>query len=243
MLEKEDRTFIKHMKGLFNPAQLAEIRQHYQTIENAQPTDGITERERQALLRGESTDQLRMLTDWYAVWRNPELADILNPYTLVTYPVQVRHVKAMNHHVPWHQDIGYMKLLGDRAPKQVITCFIPLEAEPAKCTTIQFATLADGGEKKDLAHVARDGFGAGIDTENFNRTFHFDLSLGDALVFGDHVVHRTYLPEGCQVNRRSLEFRLIMPEHAVIGRDCFDICAQKFIKIGESQQREVSTIE
>ncbi len=242
MLEKDNRSFASHVKGLFNPAQLSALRDHYQQIESSQQPESVSERERLALLRGESTDKLRMLTAWYTIWQDEALAGKFAPYTYVTYPVQVRHVQALNHHVPWHQDIAYMRLLGNRAPKQVITCFVPLEPEPSKCTTIQFAQSEDAAPQTEYSHVLLDGFGAGIVNDNFEKKFHFELSLGDALVFGDHALHRTYLPSGCVVKRRSLEFRLVMPEHVVIGRDYYDINKKCFVAINEIGEVQISTV-
>ena len=57
----------------------------------------------------------------------------------------------------------------------------------------------------------------------------FDLNFGDALIFGDHAVHRTYCPEGATNERRSLEFRLTRPEHALKGKDYFDVASSRWV--------------
>jgi hypothetical protein len=235
MVDLDNRVFVKQVKGLFKPELLTMLREKVSDLGNKQSRESISEREKNAVERGESTDTLRMQTTWYDVWKDPVarsiLLDAIAPFTYVIYPVQVRHVrKAHQHHVPWHQDIAYIRLLGKRSHLQVITCFIPLEAEPAKCTTIQYAF--DNHENPDhvYKHTPLEGFGAGIADLDFKNVKHFDLELGDALIFGDHTLHRTYLPENCNVERRSLEFRLVLPEHAICDKDYFDIKSLAFVR-------------
>jgi len=59
---------------------------------------------------------------------------------------------------------------------------------------------------------------------------HFDLTLGDALVFGDLTIHRTFLPPGATVERRSLEFRLVRPDEAIADKDYFDLDSGLFVR-------------
>jgi hypothetical protein len=129
-----------------------------------------------------------------------------------------------------------MRLLGDRGHSRVITCFIPLEPKPAKCTTIEFAFDNASDPDKIYEHTQRDGFDAGLSPELFTRRRHFDLELGDALVFGDLTLHRTYTPPGCAVERRSLEFRLIRPQDMLADKDYFDLAAQDFIKTDATRE-------
>ena len=79
------------------------------------------------------------------------------------------------------------------------------------------------------------GVGGGLIGSDFQDVFHFDLALGDALVFGDLALHRTFTPKGAHVERRSLEFRLIMPESARLGLDYFDLENVAFVKKGETK--------
>lgn len=234
-----ERLQLKHEKNLFDKALLASLRENIVSEVKSNDLNALSEREQNAILRGESSDKQRMQSIWYHVWRDhPSLEHLLNavdPYHYVMFPVQVRQVKANDHHVPWHQDIGYMLLLGNKAPKQVITCFIPLEEKPADCTTLQFC-LDNLNETQPvtLKHQLTNNFGAGLVETEFNQVKHFDLELGDALIFGDHIIHRTFLPEGCNPNRRSLEFRLLKKEHLLPNRDYFDIAARQFIKTDEN---------
>ncbi len=240
MEDMNSRLFLKHERNLFDPGLLANLRIKMDALRHAhEKRSSLTQRELHAVNRGESADKTRMQSHWYRVWQSGDshsrLVRTLSPYRYVTFPVQVRHVTAVNHYVPWHQDIGYMKLLGNRAPKQVMTCFIPLEPEPSQCTTIQFA-LDNFHDKQmqEYVHQSVNQFGAGIINHNFSDLKHFPLSLGDALIFGDYVLHRTFLPDGCQPERRSLEFRLVKPEHVLPGKDYFDIITGQFVLTNEN---------
>ena len=237
MVNPHNRIFIEHAQGLFNPAILTKLREQFIAFEkNDALKANVSEREAAAIERGESSDRMRMQDCWYDVWRNPvskeKLIEALDPFTWVMFPVQVRHVRTnAGHAVPWHQDAGYMKLHpAEKRHNKIVTCFVPIEAEPRNHTTIQFCT--DNKDQPDIAfdHEAMAGFGAGLDGNGYKNVFHYDLNLGDALVFGDLALHRTFTPEGAQVQRRSLEFRLIDPADALPGKDYFDIKQQVFVQ-------------
>ena len=239
MVVKDNRYFFSNVEDLFDKNKLTELRELFikSAKDNNTPDKVLTERELKALERGESSDKMRMQDAWYSVWTSPSgnknLAELFDPYTYVTFPVQVRHVRQANHKVPWHQDIGYMRVLKDKGHQQVITCFIPIEPEPYTCTTVEFAD--DEIAKTEISHENLDGFGAGLNGDNFKNKIHYNQKLGDALVFGDFALHRTYTPEGWNVERRSLEFRLIKPEHRLANKDYFDIKLGKFIKTNENK--------
>lgn len=246
-MDMNNRVFVKHVKSLFHPEILNNLREKINIIAANQEQKEITSREHEAVARGESADGTRMKADWYSVWQHSTsrkmLFDHIGPFTYVIYPVQVRHVtKAYTHEVPWHQDIAYIRLLGKRSHYQVITCFVPLEKEPAKCTTLQFAFDNLTEKDKVYDHIPMAGFGAGIQNVNFRELKHFDLQLGDALIFGDHTLHRTYLPEGCQIERRSLEFRLICPQHAIADKDYYNIENGTFIYLNDKKTITASSI-
>ncbi len=236
MIDPEKRIFVEHAVGLFDPEELSRIREDFDRVRGARLREAsLTDRERAAVRRGESADAVRKRERWYDVWKHPRsmegLLERIRPFTYVTYPVQVRHVTEVEHYVPWHQDRGYIDLLGQRGPRLIITCFLPLEPEPATRTTIEFALdNTDEQPERVRQHVAMDGFGAGIPDADFQRRRHFDLAFGDALIFGELTLHRTFTPPGAVANRRSLEFRLIRPADALPGRDYFDVEAQRFIQ-------------
>ncbi len=147
MVVKDNRYFFSNVEDLFDKNKLTELRELFikSAKDNNSPDKVLTERELKALERGESSDKMRMQDTWYSVWTSPSgnknLAELFDPYTYVTFPVQVRHVRQANHKVPWHQDIGYMRVLKDKGHQQVITCFIPIEPEPYTCTTVEFEDI------------------------------------------------------------------------------------------------------
>jgi len=236
-MTQANRSEVVHERAMFNPAILTELRDYLLAIEsNKNSSADLNERERAAVERGESSDALRMDQRWYEVWRtlSPAGRSLLGPFSLVRFPVQVRHVRGESHKVPWHQDAGYIRLLGTNAPRQVITCFIPLDPDPQTRTTLQFAEMQANVE---FEHRKAGAFGAGIEQLAPKRIYHFDLALGDALVFGDLAVHRTYTAPGAKLERCSLEFRLLVPEDGVAGRDYFDVDTSRFIQIGSATNR------
>ena len=79
-----------------------------------------------------------------------------------------------------------MKLLGKKAPKKTITCFVPLNENPKNHSSIEFAILKN---KKVLTHQKVGLFNKGIKTK-IDKKKRFNLNLGDALVFDDRILHR-----------------------------------------------------
>ena len=237
MIDQKTRVFVKHVKGMFQPTLLREIRAFLNKVEAERQALAQSERERQAVSRGETSDALRMDVRWYDVWRSPSSLALktVGPFTWVVYPPQVRLVREKNHFVPWHQDIGYQKMLGPRAHKRLITCFIPIDDDPAKRTTLQFARE----EMPELKHVPMDRFGAGLENPNFKDLAQYELELGDALVFGDLTFHRTFVPPQGIVERRSLEFRLIQPSDALENKDYFDSKSGFFVRKDGSKREQL----
>ncbi len=168
---------------------------------------------------GASTDAFRMDPRWYDPWRgsNAQLIERMRPYTWLLYPVMIRHITAPSHLVPWHQDIAYVRRMA-RVHPRLITCFVPLELEPSRTASLEFAL----GEFGDLAHADHDEHGPGLDGP-FAETVRFPLALGDALIFGDHTPHRSVTAADGVIDRRSFEFRAVVPQDALDDRDYFDL--------------------
>ena len=82
----------------------------------------------------------------------------------------------------------------------------------------------------ELDHVPGKGFGATLSDVNFSKLEHYELELGDCLIFGDLAVHRTFMPPGGMIERESLEFRLVRPDDALDIKDYFDIQAGGFVR-------------
>jgi len=228
MKYSESRTFVNRVHSIFNPLLLTELRIHMDTIWTEQQVKAKTDREQIAINNGTASDALRMDSRWYDVWcgLTPQMIEVFSPYTWVIFPPMIRIVREQNHLVPWHQDIGYMRLLGARGHNQIITCFIPIDKEPSKHTTLQFAL----DELPELEHVSTTDYrGVGIKDANFSKLEYYELELGDCLVFGDLAAHRTFVPPNARLERRSLEFRLTQPNMALSNKDYFDIESSTFI--------------
>ena len=92
--------------------------------------------------------------------------------------------------------------------KKTITCFVPLNENPKNHSSIEFAILKN---KKVLNHEKIGLFNKGIKIK-IDKKKRFNLSLGDALVFDDRILHRTYFKKKNSENRFSLEFRMTSKE-------------------------------
>jgi hypothetical protein len=222
------RTHVLHARRVFAPEVLRGLRGYLATLGGTRVARPASAREAHAIRRGESSDALRLDPTWLDAFDapSPALLDAIGAHSWVAYPPQVRAVRAPSHLVPWHQDVGYQRLLGTRAHRRHVTCFVPLDDDPRRRPSIEFALVPVG----ELVHVARDGFAAGLDGAPPGPRVTFELALGDALLFGDLVPHRTYVPDPAQAERCSLEFRLVRPDEAVADKDYFDVRAGRFTR-------------
>jgi len=222
------RHAVAHVRGAFAPARLRALRSHLDRVCDERQTQAATTREHTAIARGEASDALRLDPTWMDAFRDPSraLLDAIGHATWVAFPPQVRRVTTAAHLVPWHQDVAYQRLLGPRGHDQHVTCFVPLDEDPARRPTIEFVA----GRCTELPHGAASGFGAGLDEAPAGPHALFRLALGDALVFGDLVPHRSFVPDPSQPERRSLEFRLVRPCDAVADKDYFDIPSGAFTR-------------
>ncbi|WP_341913727.1 phytanoyl-CoA dioxygenase family protein [Ferrovibrio terrae] len=234
MLETKTRSFVHHMRGMFDVATLRQVREHFDAVEHDRQAQVKNDTERQRLRIGASTDAFRADPVWYDVWRNasPILIERMRPFTWLLYPVMIRHITEQAHLVPWHQDIGYVRRMA-RVHRQLVTCFVPLEYKPAEASSLEFAV----GDFPEFEHVTMEDHGAGINRE-FKDTVSFSLDFGDALVFGDHTPHRTTRGPDGSVQRRSFEYRGIMPADALPGKDYFDIESGEMVHVPLEQRRE-----
>lgn len=216
-----ERHRVTHVRAAIAPDVLRALRAHLEAVAGERQARAASERERRAIARGESSDALRLDQRWYDAFRSPShaLLAALGDATWVVYPPQVRKVADSRHHVPWHQDVGYQRLLGGRGHARHVTCFVPLDEDPALRPSVEFVA----GTFTELPHDASHGFGAGLDGAPAGPRARFALALGDALVFGDLVPHRTFVPDPERRERRSLEFRLVRPCDALAGKDYFDV--------------------
>lgn len=188
----------------------------------------MSQREMAAINRGEMPDVVRLNTIWYKIYKkNSTFLKKILPYSFVMYPPQIRNVKKKLDKVPWHQDRAYMKLLGKKAPKKTITCFVPLNENPKNHSSIEFAILKN---KKVLTHQKVGLFNKGIKTK-IDKKKRFNLNLGDALVFDDRILHRTYFKNKNTENRFSLEFRMTSKRFLTKKKDFYSIEEDRIIKL------------
>ncbi len=236
MLDTQSRSFVHHMRGMFDVPVLKAVRTHFDAVEHERQSQVKTETERQRLSIGASTDAFRMDPVWYNPWRNASAAliDRMRPFTWLLFPVMIRHVTEEGHLVPWHQDIGYVRRMA-RVHKHLVTCFVPLEFEPTKASSLEFAL----GSHPEYDHIVMGGHGAGIDRE-FTDTASFALDFGDALVFGDHTPHRTTRGPDGSVRRRSFEYRAVMPSDALPDKDYFDIETGQMVRLSSDAVRHAA---
>lgn len=238
------RAFVRQLIGTFNPDILTNLRDRLDHFERLETSSPLSQREHFAQKRGELNDYGRMQDFWWDVWRKPlskpNLTKILEPFTWVVFPPNVRSIKrSAGQRTPWHQDAGFIKLLPpERQHSKIITVFLPLEEDPSSHTTLEFS-LENIDSPTELTHEPKDDFGAGLNCDPKDR-FHHKLSLGDALVFGDLTLHRTFTPPNCRLERRSLEFRLCIPSDGLREKDYFDITSGMFVTIDGSQKERLS---
>jgi hypothetical protein len=224
------QSHFAHISGLFNTLTLDRVRTAFVGREAMgwQPKD---EGERKRVEIGAAPNDFRLDTSWYDVWNDANPAGLaeFGPFTYALFPVHIRHVVKTGHLVPWHQDAAYVALMPKRHAS-VITCFVPLEPDPRDVSTLEFAV----GDYPLLPHEPQDGHGAAIKQHPFPQVMRFDLAFGDALVFGDHVPHRTVPGRDGKIDRRSFEFRLTKPQDALPGKDYFDLVTRKFVQTPET---------
>lgn len=227
-IESPERSRVAHVRAAIAPDVLRVLRAYLERVSAERQAQAATARERSAIERGEGSDALRLDPIWMDALRSPSraLLDAIGDATWVAFPPQVRSVAASHHLVPWHQDVAYQRLLGPRGHDRHVTCFVPLDEDPARRPTIEYVV----GRFDELPHDAASGFGAGLPEAPAGPHALFELALGDALVFGDLVPHRSVVPDPRRPERRSLEFRLVRPCDAVAGKDYFDISSGAFTR-------------
>lgn len=187
---------------------------------------------------GLAPNAIRLSEHWYSIWKQLPLKlwdDRVAQFNQVIFPPMLRTVQNEDHFVAWHQDEAYMKGLGDRGHKSVITCFIPMNDNPSEVPTLEFGInpSQDSVEHLVLSKSANnyDIDPALLPTED-NR-ISFKLNQGDALFFGQHVLHQTYWtgPKNYDT-RTTIEFRLTRDGYLLDDKDYYDLKNQSFYKTG-----------
>ena len=183
---------------------------------------------------GVAPDELRLNEEWYQIWKAADLTkfrDYVPDFSEAIYPPQIRTVRNLRALVPWHQDATYMKALGKRGHTEVISCFLPLDEDPENRPTLEFCI---DPEQRPIEAVVRDDtvFNkfdvAQDDVPAAGKCRTFKLNLGDAFIFGQHVLHRTHVVSDRFPERTSMEFRLTKPRGVVPGKDYFSLNTMRF---------------
>ena len=196
------------------------------------------ERSRKGEEVGVAPDEVRLSEEWYDIWKRGDLAKFRSyvpAFSEVVYPPQIRTVRNVRAMVPWHQDATYMEALGKRGHSEVITCFIPLDDEAENRPTLQFCIDPAQGAVRAIRRMEVD-FNqfdvADADRPAPEKCRTFKLALGDAFVFGKHVLHRTYAASEVFAERNSMEFRLTTAGSLVPGKDYFSLRTMCFYRAG-----------
>lgn len=221
-----ERTAVRLEKCFFEPNTVAKVCDRCHALLDQAAYEELSERERTLLAQGASPNQVRLATDWFLPWTEnvDEKLAAVGAFRWVIYPVQVRRMTASSEGVPWHQDLGYQRAL-PKAHERVITCFLPLDEEPFARSTLEFGEYQ--GEYLD--HHREGNFDAVLNGPRFQHLHYYLLERGDCLLFGDLAPHRTFVPPDCERARTTIEYRLIQPEHALPGKDYFDISSGAFV--------------
>jgi hypothetical protein len=231
MIDPTDRCFVKNVEQLFSRDALIRTREYLKNIWKTIDPDALSAREKKNhLIFGVAPDEIRFDHTWYNLWKSvsPEKIYELRPYTRLMFPIQIRRILQDDMLVPWHQDVTYQYLRKNGGQDHLITCFVPVEPEPTTVPTVEFAV----GEFPTITYEQLGNHGATLELSDFPDTIHFELNCGDALVFGDHALHRTYVPANVESFARwSFEYRLVRPEDCLSGSDYFDIEEKVFIRI------------
>jgi hypothetical protein len=224
----DERNFVTVIRGLLPASRLIETRQAVLEAERAVRDRALPSQNQRAEIQGVLPDAVRVDARWYDIWRQADLKSLTaaaGRFDQMIFPPQIRHMKQSRHEVPWHQDIAYQKSLGARGHQRLLTCFVPLNDQPSRHPTLEFACTPVVGP---VDHVDGGVFHNVMPDTVFAETRIFDLALGDVLLFGDLIPHRTYVRPGEEPSRVSMEFRLTALEYCVPGKDYFDLTTQRF---------------
>ena len=226
-----EQNFLFVIRQFFVPAELRALRERIGILE--QQIQAHSERDRIAAAVGIAPDALRLKPEWFDIWKSAKLCllqEYIPQFSQVIYPLQIRTVKDRKSFTHWHQDRTYMLALGARAHHKIATCFVPLDEEPDLHPTVQFCLFPKQESQPHLqkADVQINQFYIPESSLPLTDIQTYSLELGDVLVFGQWVIHRTFFHEETFPLRHSLEFRLTTPEERIQGKDYFDLHTHEF---------------
>lgn len=227
-----ESNFLLVARQFFQPE---DIRQLYQAIEHERSlVSDTSKRGQMASHVGVAPDSVRLKKKWYSIWQKANVAllsNYVNDYCYVIYPPQIRTVDDRKGFVPWHQDIRYMKALGYEGHRRIVTCFVPLDENSNQKPNLQFYLNPDQMELAHLHIQAKEINQFDLkeeDQPDTNACVSYDLQRGDALIFGQLVLHQTYVATDSFLPRHSMEFRLTTQDELVAGKDYYHLPQQQF---------------
>lgn len=233
-----DTNFLFVARNLFPPNAIRFLRKRIQE-KKSHAQAAVSEREKNGETLGIASDSVRLNFEWYDVWKEADLSmlsEIIPSYDQVIFPPTIRTVKEYKGFLPWHQDLAYVKAMGKRAHQKVATCFLPLDDEPAVRPTVEYSFRPN---QQPIQHVERPEYLTNQfdlreeDKPTPEQTVRFNLNIGDAILFGQLVLHRTYFPAEEFLPRNSVEFRLTQKTHRINGKDYFDLEKRTFYQYND----------
>jgi phytanoyl-CoA dioxygenase PhyH len=219
--------FLIVARGLFDAQELRSVRAAIDQANASCSADD--ERARTARTVGVAPDAVRLNRAWYSIWRSARLELFkrrVPQFTQISFPPQIRTIRNLASLVPWHQDSAYMRALGARGHNRVITCFVPLEDSTASRPSVEFSINENQGA---VDHLVREGTAINqFDLPDEQKpepgqVKRFELRLGDAFVFGQDVLHRSYNDGPPSAERTSMEFRIAARDAVIPGKDYYDL--------------------
>lgn len=230
-----EKNFLYVIRGLFDVDKLYQLKQRIAKAEASLSDDEKSN----PIYReyGVAPNKLRLDFDLYNIWGKEQgdvLSSLVAGFDKVIFPPQIRTVSSDKAFVAWHQDNAYMKAVREKSHDSVVTCFVSLEQNLAGKPSLQFFK---NEEQVEIEHIVIDGAMTNwfdLEPEDYPDEADccsFDLQFGDALVFGQDVLHRTFLGRGSRLSsRKSMEFRLTKAESLVGDKDYFDLSILNFIR-------------
>ena len=173
-------------------------------------------------------DSFRVKKTWYQIWNKKNLPNQIKKFSQVIFPPQIRKLQNTKCNVPWHQDWMYLskKIMPEKPHEDFCVCFIPFNDNPSEYPTVEFV---NNPKQIKLKHKQKfeSKFNSFFLDDEFYNIYSFDLNFGDAIIFGNHVVHRTCVKENDKDGRLSQEFRITTEESRLNGKDYYDLNSNK----------------
>jgi hypothetical protein len=219
--------FLIIARRVFEPERLRALRTAIDAAVAANRDED--DRARRARAVGVAPDAVRLNREWYEIWREARTELFLRrvpAFTQMIFPPQIRTVRNAASLVPWHQDSAYMRHLGAKGHRQVITCNVPLEETNKGKPSLEFAVIPGQGPVEHLVReeAAINQFDLSEERRPDPRSVRrFELRLGDVFVFGQDVLHRTYNDGPPDAERTSMEFRATTRDGVIAGKDYYDL--------------------